>query len=329
MIKNNTDSLLTKDFGQMCMANLLLYTSVYLLLPLLPRCVTTVMGEWENSWLLLAMFGLGMVAVGPFHAYLGDAYKRKNVFIYATLLWLLATAGYLFLQRVELFLLLVLMQGVGFGLAVTAGITVAIDITTSERRTDGNVCYAISARTGMMLGILASYLLTEMFAWKELIYTALACGTLSLLLVANVYVSFRAPMGVGVCNLDRFLLPRAWLPAVTMLVKMSAVGLLIPIAGGVGGYVMLLLTLLVLQSAFTSTKMFVNLSQHCQRGTANTTCYLSMDAGLLLGMGLCYYVGVHLCSIYTVLLLAGGIFFVSLLLYLLATRPYYKKYRVR
>ena len=33
----------------------------------------------------------------------------------------------------------------------------------------------------------------------------------------RVYVAFRAPIGVGYCNLDRFLLLRGWLPALNLV----------------------------------------------------------------------------------------------------------------
>ena len=38
----------------------------------------------QSSWLYLA-FVAGMVAAAPFYAYLGDAYKRKNVLMSAVL----------------------------------------------------------------------------------------------------------------------------------------------------------------------------------------------------------------------------------------------------
>ena len=68
--------------------------------------------------------------------------------------------------------------------------------------------------------------------------------------------------------------------------------------------------------------MFVKLSHHCQRGTANTTLQLSMMMGLLIGMmiGEC----VENSLIIIVVILA-----VSLLALWLITWPYFKRNRVR
>ena len=54
---------------------------------------------------------------------------------------LTAVLGYAFVDGYTKFLLLAAVQGACFGLATTAGITVAIDITTSTRRSAGNMVY--------------------------------------------------------------------------------------------------------------------------------------------------------------------------------------------
>ena len=99
MKKNNTDPLVTLNFGRMCMANFLLYASVYLILPLMPAVAqqTLQIPVDQSSWLYLA-FVAGMVAAAPFYAYLGDAYKRKNVLMSAVLTLIVALAGMEFVQ---------------------------------------------------------------------------------------------------------------------------------------------------------------------------------------------------------------------------------------
>lgn len=75
------------------------------------------------------MLTLGMFAIGPFHAYLVDAYKRKYVCAFSFAVMIAATAGYGFVNDITQLLLLCLVQGIAFGMATTAGITLAIDIT--------------------------------------------------------------------------------------------------------------------------------------------------------------------------------------------------------
>ena len=46
---------------------------------------------------------------------------------------------------------------------------------------------------------------------------------------SRVYVAFRAPIGVSLCNMDRFLLPRAWVPAINMQLIAFVPGALLPL----------------------------------------------------------------------------------------------------
>ena len=144
---------MTLNFWRMCAANLLLFASVYMLFPVLSFVMPERLGiSFPQVGSMFLVFAAAMFAVGPFHAYLCDEYKRKNVLLYSTLAMLAATAGYAFADSYIKLLLLALVQGGCFGLATTAGITVAIDITTSARRSAGNMVYAWSARLGMLIG---------------------------------------------------------------------------------------------------------------------------------------------------------------------------------
>lgn len=331
MKKSNTDRLMTWDFGRMCVANFLLFASTYMLLPLLPVALCGQAGtSVPQAGMLYLLFCAGMLAVGPLHAYLGDEYKRKGVLQLSLLGMLAAMLGYVYAECMAHVLLLALVQGACFGLAATAGITVAIDITPSARRSAGNQAYAWSARLGLLAGVVAGTCCYRLWDFHTVIYAAIACGLLCLLVASQVYVAFRAPIGVPLFNIDRFLLLRGWLPALNMVLLAYVPGLLLPLllqgdyAGVAGVAVLLFLTV-------SFTKMFVRLSHHCQRGTANTTCHLAMETGLLLGM----FTTCHLPALYPLVApdtvaypLAAGIALFAFLL-LTPTYLYYKKKKVR
>ena len=122
---------MTLNFWRMCTANLLLFISVYMLFPLLPFVMGEQLGvSVGQAGSMFLVFAVAMFTVGPFHAYLVDEYKRKHVLLYSALIMLAAVLGYAFVDGYTKFLLLAAVQGACFGLATTAGITVAIDITT-------------------------------------------------------------------------------------------------------------------------------------------------------------------------------------------------------
>ena len=168
--------------------------------------------------------------------------------------------------------MLAAVQGGAFGLAATAGITVAIDITTASRRSAGNLGFALAARLGMLVGVAAGIWMFQFKGFSMTAYFSILCSIFSILFALRVYVAFRAPIGVGHCNLDRFLLLRGWLPALNLVLIAFIPGIaLLLIKQGDYAALFFLVVLVVLTIPFT--KIFVKLSQHCQRGTANTTCH--------------------------------------------------------
>lgn len=307
------------------MANLLLFISVYMLFPLLPFVMGEQLGvSIGQAGCVFPVFAAAMFAVGPFHAYLVDEYKRKHILLYSTLIMLAAVLGYAFVDGYTNFLLLAAVQGACFGLATTAGITVAIDITTSARRSAGNMAYAWAARLGMLVGVVLGIWMYRTYGFRMVAYCSVAVGLGSILFASRVYVAFRAPIGVPLCNLDRFLLPRAWVPAVNMLLIAFVPGVLLPLMFA-GDYWAMSALFVLLFITVPFMKMFVKLSHHCQRGTANTTCHLSMEAGLLAGMAVACRL-MDKAQIYPAASVAAvlAVFFFALL-----TCPYYKKKRVR
>ncbi|MDR1004983.1 MAG: MFS transporter [Prevotellaceae bacterium] len=257
------------------------------------------------------LFVAGMLAIGSFHAYLGDAYKRKHLFTYSALLLALLTVAVPFAGHLvaPLWWAVPVMQGILFGLGVTAGNTVAIDMTGSPCRTRANIAYAFASRLGMLTGLVAGIAFGEME--HEVMYAAAVTALLSAGCMSGVRVPFRSPIGMSVCNLDRFLLPSAWLPAVNVLLAAFALACFPPALP-------LLLLLIV-----PLTRLFVNLSHHCQRGTAISTLQLSLDTGVLAGLSVgALYFDVRIC-------LLLGVAALSVLFFFLLTRPYYKRRRTR
>ena len=122
---------------------------VYMLFPLLPFVMGEQLGvSVGQAGSMFLVFAVAMFAVGPFHAYLVDEYKRKHVLLYSALIMLAAVLGYAFVDGYTKFLLLAAVQGACFGLATTAGITVANrhnDFRAPQRRKHG-ICM------GCMLG---------------------------------------------------------------------------------------------------------------------------------------------------------------------------------
>ena len=79
---------------RICVANLLLFISLYVLFPVLSVEMADRLGvPAAQTGVIFLFFTLGMFLIGPFHAYLVDAYKRKYVCMFAAALMVVATSG--------------------------------------------------------------------------------------------------------------------------------------------------------------------------------------------------------------------------------------------
>jgi len=85
---------MTLNFWRMCTANLLLFASVYMLFPVLSFVMPEQLGmSVSRTGDMFLAFITAMFAAGPFHAYLCDEYKRKNVLLSSAFVMLAAMAG--------------------------------------------------------------------------------------------------------------------------------------------------------------------------------------------------------------------------------------------
>lgn len=326
MKKNNIETkprLSLPGFRQTNLTGFLLYFSVYATLPSLPYSGAHAL---SSTYLL---FAIGMLLTGPFQGYLVDAFRRRNVLLYALAGIAGTTLGLAYLSDSLIHVALILLQGGCFMTAVSSSLTLSIDVTESRRRTDGNITYAIVTRTGIVTGILANYFIMEAWGLYRLLQLSALIILAGWMLMWRVQVTFHAPIEVPRFGLDRFFLPRAWLPAVDIALFAYAGGIvaaLLPLAFGCTDLPYLLLLLLPIAASPTLVKMFVRLSHHCQRCTANVTLYLATDLGMIAGMGTVWQKGEGAYSLLTTVGLAVS---ASLLAFVLGIVPYYRHKRVR
>ena len=379
--------LWTAHFMRICIANLLLFVSLYVLFPVLSIEMAERLGvPVAQTGAIFLFFTLGMLLIGPFHAYLVDAYKRKYVCMFSFAVMVAATVGYAFVTNMTELIMLSMVQGVAFGMATTAGITLAIDITSSTLRSAGNVSFSWMARLGMIIGIALGVWLNQNYSFINLLTVSVIIGIVGILVTAGVYVPFRAPIVTKLYSFDRFLLLRGWVPVINLILITFVPGLLISLAHpflndsilrnvgislpfftgtGAGFIVSLLFTRLLFLKEKTlrlvviglgletlafsllgtdgtigisSVLMglglgfvmpeflviFVKLSHHCQRGTANTTHLLASEIGIALGIAAS-------CDMSTdeMLFIGQVVAAIALLFFILITYPYYKKMKVR
>lgn len=377
---NIKDSLWTRNFSLLCIGNLFLSISVYMLLPVLSlwlaqSCIglTSV-----QTGVVIALSAFAVILLGPFYAYLIDTYKRKYVSVMALLIVAVSTLLIPLADTYIELLILRVIQGAMYGLAImTTGSTLVIDVASSFRRTDANNAFAWFARLSLSLGALTGIILYQYFDINVVTAVSAGLSVLASILISMIRVPFRAPLDPPVFSLDRFMLLRGWPVAVNILLLASVLGLLLATIHTYEYYVYMMvgfvISLFTAMYLFTPKRMFtqifvglsliglgvlwtysvscnlwmlpcgamcvgcglglsaycflvflIKLSEHCQRGTANSTYYLSWEIGIACGILLGYS--------YTPkarIIIGLGLAFITLLFYLIFVKYWFKRYRVK
>ena len=382
------NNLCTTHFMRVCIANLLFFISLYMLFPVIPLEMAGRLSlSLADTGKLFLLLTAGMVIVGPFSAYIIDAYKRKFVCIFSFLAMLGCTVCYFFVHTHLQLMVLCAIQGLFIGMSTTSAVTLAIDITHTNMRSYGNLTFSWMVRFGMLLGVALGVWLYQWYSFQLLLFISVAIGVLGVLFLFRVYVPFRAPIVTCICSTDRFFLMKGWLPAINLIIIAFIPGLVIPIfhhytcgvlIGGielpyfafvVAGFP---LALILYRIFFSNDKffiaisiglvfiffsmlfhkftagifspvllgvglglvapeflmVFVKLSVHCQRGTANTTHFLAWSTGVAAGIAVaCHLQDNNQSDAITTYGITASL--VALAFFLIITYPYFKSKRVR
>ena len=303
---------MTLDFWRICTVSGLLHLALFLLMPVVPFAS------------LYLIYILGMLVVSPFHAWLADAYRRKYVLMLPLLFLTGLPFGFLYASEYWQWLLLMFIAGMCYGLALSVGNTISIDIVESERRSKANVAYTYATFVGAFLGLCAVYPLLRYAGLEVVYYVSSGFILLALLITSRIYVAFRAPMGFAYCSIDRFFLPRTWLLALNMLLVGLVPGFLFPLITTSQTFLPIAAMLLILLPLKSLVSSFVNLSEHCQRATAVHSCIFFTIIGILLGAFVSsLFMDTDISKPMALLALATTAFCVPLSL------KYYHQYKVR
>jgi MFS family permease len=218
-------------------ASLLLTISVYILLPVMPRWLM----EEENFTPVevgrsMGVFGLGLYVFGTFCSWLVQRYRRNVVCMWAIVamavnLVLLLYIDHLRTTFVDFTIIMVhrFVLGAAFGLAqMVLSSTLVIDTCESFQRTEANHSASWFARFALSLGPLAGLIVSMLYGFNGVVWGAVGCAFVALLLVKAVTFPFRTPEeGVKVVSLDRFFLTHGFILFVNLLMVTTVIGLLL------------------------------------------------------------------------------------------------------
>jgi MFS family permease len=160
------DKLWTPRFILLCLINFLLFMGFFFLLPTLPVYLVDVLGAREDQvGLIMGTFTIAAVLARPSTGYWMDRGKQTKIYIFAVLIFLIATAGYLLAQTLLLLLLLRFIHGFAFGMSTTAGGTMAATWIPDSRRGEGIGYFGTFVMLAMSIGPLIGLFMVDKYSY--------------------------------------------------------------------------------------------------------------------------------------------------------------------
>ena len=199
----------------LALANMLMSSSVFMLMPTLPFWMKDNAGfSCVGVGIALGLCGVGQYALGCFCSYLTQRHRRNKVCMWATLamataLGLLWTCedvkvSYRTLTVFAAFLLI----GVTFGLAnIVLSSVLVIDRCESSQRTEANYVVSWFRRLSWAVGPLSGITAFNHGGFDMLMACSCLYSLIALVLVASVRFPFKAPDDdISLFSTDRFFL---------------------------------------------------------------------------------------------------------------------------
>jgi MFS family permease len=153
--KNNgsADPLWTRNFILLGVANFLVFTAFYFLIPILPVYIDDVLGGSESTvGLVLAAYTLAALVIRPLTGVILDGKGRRRIYIFSMFFFALFFNGYIVASSIIILLINRFIHGFTWGISTTSGNTLAVDIIPASRRGEGISYYGLSVTIAMSIG---------------------------------------------------------------------------------------------------------------------------------------------------------------------------------
>lgn len=307
-----------RDFWRLCFANLLLMTSVYMLVVGIPNYMLNEGYDSDTVGIVLGAYGIGVFLLGGNCSYLVQRYRRNRVCQCSILGVAVCLALFYYLEaflhlNVELWMIVVarLVLGACLGLAqMTLVSTLVIDTCESFQRTEANYITSWFARIALAVGPLLAISIGDNWDSRYVFVVAGVLAIGAFLLVSLVNFPFKVPgEHMPVFSLDRFFLLRGVPLFVNVAMIMLVVGVIFSYPHSLDFYLMLaagmVLAMLAEKYAFADadlksevvtglillgTAMLMSLSHQQTAIEFIVPCLIGMGVGIIGSRFLLFYI---------------------------------------
>ncbi len=161
-------------FWLACLANLAFFSSLHLMLPVLPLYLVHLGADESVVGLSVGAFTVAAVLMRPMTGWATDQWGRKRLMLLGAAIFTVAAFSYPWLQSVALVLALRLLHGGGIACFTTGGSTYATDVAPQQRRGEALGIYGLFSNLAMAFGPALGGLVHQARGFKVLFYLCAA-----------------------------------------------------------------------------------------------------------------------------------------------------------
>ena len=235
-MSNGSSTLFTRQFWQLSAAVFLFFASFNMIIPELPKFITSMGGE-DMKGGIIALFTLAAGISRPFSGKLADKVGRVPVMLVGIFTTALCGLLYPFAATLLLFFVLRFLHGFSTGFAPTGSMAYVGDIAPSHRRGEAIGLVSMFGTVGMAVApVLGSYIASK-FSLEAMFYTSSAFGVASFLIVRPLTETLAIPnkptwrevLRTFKITKDDFYEPRVLRPAVLLMLASVAFGAILTV----------------------------------------------------------------------------------------------------
>ncbi|MED3551872.1 MFS transporter [Cytobacillus praedii] len=220
--------IVNKSFLFIFISNFLIFIGFEMLLPILPAYMISLNASPIQIGLVTTLFTIGAILIRPFVGYFLIDNKRKALAISASVLLMIITFVYPFLNIIWLLLLLRFFHGAAWGVSTTANSTIAVDSIPKARLGEGFGYFSISTTGGAIIAQSLGIFIYGSYSFNMVIWSSVILSLLAF--TALLFVNSPAPIKKEkepFVFWDMIFEKSAWFPALLTVITTLGFGAII------------------------------------------------------------------------------------------------------
>jgi len=149
----NSNKLWTKDFIFITVISFFIFFAFYILISVLPLyLVDSLKVGADKVGLMITLFLIAAIVVRPFAGQWVSKCSQKNILVYSSVAFFIATMMYPFATNINALLLLRVFHGITFGIMTTVKGTICAKLIPTSRRGEGLSYFSMAMGLAMVIG---------------------------------------------------------------------------------------------------------------------------------------------------------------------------------